>query len=344
MPFERPSLETLIERINADLESRLSASQLRRSNAKVYASVMAAVSHSLHGFIEYTAKQLFFDTAEGIYLDHWASIFWILRKPASKATGSVTFEFSDSPVEIPVGTLVQSELGQQYQTTTPVAAGKANVVALLAGAAGNLSEGEILTFVSPIAGVKSQAVAGDIAGGADAENDDSLRSRLLARIRERPHAGTAADYEAWALEVPGVTRAWVYPREGGEGNVAVRFVCDGFDDIVPTTQMVSTVQNYIDGVRPVTARVTVSAPKTQEIDFVISDLDPDNETVKKNIREALIELFKREAVPGKVLYLSHIRAAISGAVGEVNHVLDSPSADIKPDTGVLPVVGGITWQ
>lgn len=45
MPFERPNLQTLIDRIDADLESRLSTSQLRRSNAKVYARVLAGVSH-----------------------------------------------------------------------------------------------------------------------------------------------------------------------------------------------------------------------------------------------------------------------------------------------------------
>lgn len=69
MPFERPNLQTLIDRIDADLESRLSTSQLRRSNAKVYARVLAGVSHELHGFIEFLSRQLFFDTAEAEYLD-----------------------------------------------------------------------------------------------------------------------------------------------------------------------------------------------------------------------------------------------------------------------------------
>lgn len=80
MPFERPSLEKITNRINADLEARLKVSQLRRSDAKVYAQVLAGISHGLHGFIEYIAKQLFFDSAEGEFLDHWGSIFGIYRK------------------------------------------------------------------------------------------------------------------------------------------------------------------------------------------------------------------------------------------------------------------------
>lgn len=344
MPFERPSLETIIKRVTADLESRLPTAQLRRSNAKVYAQVMAAVSHSLHGFIEYFARQLFFDTADGAYLDHWGTLFGLTRKPSSRARGRVTFSYTGEAVEVPAGTVLQSELGVQYKTTSAVSGGVAEVEALLAGESGNCVAGEEFTLVSPIVGVRSKATAGDIAGGADAEDDDALRARLLARVRERPHAGTAQDYEAWALEVAGVTRAWVYPREEGDGTVVIRFVCDGLDNIVPTATMIKTVQDYVDSVRPVTARVTVYAPKTEHVNFTIADLEPEDETVKKNIREALIELFQREAVPGKVLYLSHIRAAISGAVGEVNHVLVSPSADVKPATGILPIVGAITWQ
>ncbi len=344
MPFERPTLETIIKRVTADIESRLSTPQLRRSNAKVYAMVMAAVSHSLHGYAEYISRQLFFDTAEGNYLDHWGSLYGVLRKAAAKAHGTVTFSFSGSAVEVPVGTLLQSQLGTQYKTTSAVAESAATVEALIAGSAGNLAAGETLTLISPIAGVKSTATAGEISGGVEEETDDALRSRLLARVRERPHAGTAQDYEAWALEVSGVTRAWVYPREEGTGSVVIRFVCDGLENIVPTDTMRQTVQDYIDSVRPVTARVAVYAPKTQTINFTIKDLEPDNETVKARIKEALVELFQREAVPGRVLYLSHIRAAISGATGEVNHVLVEPAEDIKPDVGILPIVGAITWQ
>ena len=81
MSFERPSLQTLIQRIEADIESRLPVTQLRRSNAKVYTRVMAAVSHALHAHVDFIARQLFFDTAESEYLDRWASLFGLRRKP-----------------------------------------------------------------------------------------------------------------------------------------------------------------------------------------------------------------------------------------------------------------------
>lgn len=344
MPFERPTLQTIINRLQADLESRLTTAQLRRSNAKVYARVMAGAAHSLNGFIEFIAKQMFFDTAEAEYLDRWGSIYGVRRKPASKASGTVQFAFSGNAVEIPVGTLIQAENGQQYETTSESVGGSVVVTALIAGADGNIESGDTLTLVSPVVGVKSAVTALDIAGGSDTESDESLRARLLSRVRETPHAGTKADYEAWSLEVPGVTRAWAYPLELGNGTVVVRFVCDDLDDIVPSGEMIQHVQEYLDNLRPVTARVTVLPPSVSKVGFTIADLEPESDSVKARIKEALVELFKREATPGGRVYVSHIRAAISAAAGETDHKLVTPSEDVIPGAGVLLTAGDITWQ
>lgn len=344
MSFERPTLSTLIERTGADVESRLSAAQLRRSNARVFARVLAGASHVLHGRLDYIAKQLFFDTAEGEYLDRWGSVFGIYRKQATKATGSVAFSFSDGEVDIPVGTIVQSEDGVQYETTTSPSSGVAEVRAIEAGAAGDLEEGDELSLVSPIAGVLSEAVCHGISGGTDEESDDDLRERLFERARETPCGGAAQDYVGWAKSIAGVTRAWVYPMEDGDGTVVLRFVCDEEDSIIPSAEMVARVQSYIDEVRPVTARVRVSAPVTQAVNIRLSSVYPDTSAVKEAIRSALKDLFLKEAVPGGAIYVSHIRAAISAAAGEVDHTLVSPSADVTSENNQLLVLGTLTWS
>ena len=63
-------------------------------------------------------------------------------------------------------------------------------------------------------------------GGTDEETDEELRARVLRRIRQPPMGGDAYDYVAWALAVPGVTRAWCSPLEMGIGTVTVRFMMD----------------------------------------------------------------------------------------------------------------------
>lgn len=346
MSFERPSLKTIISRTEQDAQSRLTVAQLRRSNSAVFSRVLAGAVHGLYGFIEYISKQCFFDTAESKYLDRWTSIYGIRRKQATKAAGSVKFSYSGEHVTVPVGTVLQSDDSVRYVTTGAVNSdGIAAVEAVEPGKAGNRTAGDVLSLASPIAGIYNEVTIVGLSGGSEAEDDELLRSRLLSRVREIPHGGTKSDYVQWALEVPGVTRAWSYPEEDGEGTVTVRFVCDGMDNIIPDEAMLQKVSDYLDTVRPVTAHVTVEAPELVAVNLTISNLLPDSDAVKEAVKADLVELFAAEAIPGGRVYLSHIRATISAAVGEEDHELTAPTSDPLPGkpNGLL-VLGEITWQ
>src|SRR6185436_8140801 len=111
--------------------------------------------------------------------------------------------------------------------------------------------------------------AGGIKGGLDIENADGVRARFLLRPQEPPEGGSDQDYEAWALAVAGVTRAWVFPVEDGLGTVVVRFVLDDEEDIFPDAPTVAAVQAALDSERPITAEVTAEAPTPLEVDFTI---------------------------------------------------------------------------
>ena len=247
---------------------------------------------------------------------------------------------------IPSGTLLQALDGVQYQTTADatvtVPTATASVAALVAAAAGNRTTGQTLTLVSPVTGVQSSATAGALVGGADLESDDDLRARLIDRIQQPPQGGDAHDYVAWALEVPGVTRAWCFPLELGEGTVTVRFVRDDDASLIPDAGEVATVQDYIDALRPVTAAVTVVAPTAVPLAFSIA-VAPNTAAVKAAVQAELSDLIARESKPGGTIYLSHIRAAISAAVGEDNYTMSAPSADVTNTAGNMTTLGTITW-
>lgn len=348
--FNRPALPELIQRVRNDVLSRLATDDvLRRTDAEVYARVMGGVAHGLYGFIEWLSKQVIYDTAEAEYLERWCSIWGINRKVAAPATGTVTFTVQAGSL-IPSGTLLQALDGVQYQTsadaTMTVPSATATVTALVPAAAGNRATGQNLTLVSPVVGVQSTATAGDLSGGADVETDDALRARLLARIQQPPHGGASYDYRAWALEVPGVTRAWVYPAELGLGSVTVRFVRDNDGTgtaIIPDAGEVAAVQAYIDARRPVTAQLTVVAPAAVPLNFTIQGLVPATLTVQAAVQAELADLLLREAVPGGIILLSHIRAAISAAAGETDYVLIAPLANVTNSTGNMSTMGSITW-
>lgn len=348
--FSRPTLAEIVERVRTDVLSRLSTDDvLRRADAEVYARVLGGVAHGLYGFVDWLATQLMYDTAEVEYLERWCSIWGIARKPAAQATGTVTFVVQAGSV-IPAGTLLQALDGIQYQTTADATvsapSATAPVIAVDAAAAGNRAAGQSMNLVSPVVGVQPTATAGLLSGGADVETDDSLRARLLSRIQAPPQGGAAADYVAWALEVSGVTRAWVYPQELGAGTVTVRFVRD--DDgtgsaIIPDLTEVATVLAYINERRPVTAALTVVAPAAVPLNFTITGLVPATAAVQAAVEAELKDLLRREATPGGTLLLSHIRAAISAAAGETDFALTSPTANVVNTTGNMSTMGAVTW-
>lgn len=352
MSFSRPSLSTIVQRVSNDVLSRLVTTDvLRRADAGVYGRVMAGVAHGLYGFIDWLARQLFYDTAEGEYLERWCSIWGIARKAAAAATGTATFTVQ-AGAAIPTGTMLQALDGVQYETTADaVVAGlsaTAPIAAVVPAVAGNRDAGQALSLVSPIFGVQPTAIAGALSGGADVEPDEELRARLLERIQQPPQGGAENDYIRWAKEVPGVTRAWCYPQELGAGTVTVRFVRDNDGTgaaIIPNGAEVAAVQAYIEGPgrRPVTAQLTVVAPIAAPLNFQIQGLVPNNAAVQAAVQAELQDLLLREAVPGGTILITHLRAAISAAAGENDYVLVAPAANVVNTTGYMSTMGTITW-
>ncbi|WP_337050269.1 baseplate J/gp47 family protein, partial [Serratia fonticola] len=70
--------------------------------------------------------------------------------------------------------------------------------------------------------------------GTDDESDKSLLARLLELIRRPPAGGNKYDYHRWAMDVPGVTAAYVYPLRRGLGTVDV-VITSGNDLPSPAT-------------------------------------------------------------------------------------------------------------
>lgn len=349
MAFVRPTLPDLVTRIQQDFVSRLelTGAVLRRAVVRVLSRVIAGAAHMLHGHVEFLGRQLFADQSEPEYLARQASLYGYSRAAAAFAGGEIIAVGTDDAV-IVAGTRMLRGDGVVYEVLldATVSGGVCSllVAAVLAGEAGNADAETVVTFESPIADVSVTASVGDsgLTGGADAESTASLRARLLARLRNAPQGGAEGDYSVWALEVPGVTRVWVSPRELGAGTVAVRFVRDGDADPFPSAGEVEDVQAYIDERRPVTADVTVSAPVAEEWDFTLS-VTPNTVAVKAAVEAEIEDLFRREGAPGVTLPLSKVRTAIGIADGIEDYTLTTPSADLTHAAGELPVVGTVTY-
>jgi uncharacterized phage protein gp47/JayE len=350
MPFRRPTLPELIERTDAEVESRLAAGPLlRRSVLGVISRVMAGAVHLMFGFLDWAARQLLPDTCEGAELDRWSSIKGITRKPAVAAEGVIELVGVNGSVA-PIDTELRRSDGELYRTTTAATivdgVALASVEAVTPGIRGMAPAGTKLSIRQPVAGYQAVATVIDpgIVDGADEESDEDLRARLLFALSHPPHGGSESDYVMWALEVPSVTRAWAFKAHLGLGTVGVTFVVD--DDPngpIPSPAKVDEVREYIeDGRRPVTADVFVFAPVAYPVDMVIQ-LIPDSPTIREEVLESLLDLFNREGEPGKNMPISKIREAVSTSPGEDDNAVLAPDSDVVVAPGNLPRLGNVAW-
>lgn len=350
MPFNRPTLAQLVERTEADLAARLGLGALVPRGVLVsLARTHAGMLHGLYGFQEWASRQGLPDTADTEGLERWANDLGVPRKPATFAGGEVEFTGTTN-ADVPLGTVVTRADGARFVTLADavLSAGAAvvEVQAELAGVLANSPAATELALVSPLAGVNSTATveAAGLTGGADVESDADLLVRVLQRMQNPPHGGSASDYVRWALEVPGVTRAWCLPEHFGIGTVGVAFVTD--DDpagLIPGAPKVAEVQAYIDDRRPVPATVTVFAPVAVPVNFTFTAITPDTAAVRTAIEVALADLILREGAPGAPVLLSHVREAISTAPGEQDFTLTVPAANVTIAAGQIPTFGVVTW-
>jgi len=360
MPYTRPTLSEQRQLARADFQLHLAEADalLRQSNVRVLADVQAGLIHGLLDYLAWIVEQILPDTAQGVYLLRWASIFFIERKAAAKASGAAVFTGIDGSV-IDAGTPLQAADGTAFITSEAgaIAGGSAEITieAALEGAAGNLDAGVKLQLSEAVAGVDAEAevAAGGTVGGADEEPLIELRERFLARLREPPQGGAAHDYVAWAREVAGVTRAWVYKGEMGAGTVTVRFMMDDVraaqngipqgDGAPDYSGDLALVFDHIEEARPVPADLYVAAPVAVPLNITIGDLNPDTPAVRAAIEAEVKDLLRRDAVPGGTIYLSRLIEAISVAAGESSHTLTAPAANVAHGTGEIAVPGAFTY-
>jgi uncharacterized phage protein gp47/JayE len=329
MPFVIPTLPDLRRQSRDFIVSKLPGSEVAPPNSRlrVIGDKNAAGAYLNLLYLLWVSQQLMPDTAETEWLDRHANIWLNGRKAATYASGTINVTGTNGTV-LPSGTRLAGN-GAEYQTTAQITVGTVAtpvaVVALTAGAVGNQAADTPLQFTDAVPGIDGGAVVVLLAGGADTENDEDLRARVLDRIRQPPMGGDKNDYVQWALSVPGVTRAWCAPLEMGIGTVTVRFMMDdlraptgGF----PTVDDVAAVRAYLDTVRPVAVKdFFVSAPIASPINFTISSLTTDNAAVRAAIEASVRKMLLGRAIPGQTIFRSWVDEAISVATGETSHEL-----------------------
>jgi uncharacterized phage protein gp47/JayE len=362
MPFQRPTLQQIIDRIEEDFSSRLGSSEsfLRRSILKIKSRVYGGAVHLLYGFLDFQADQLFATTAETDELNKIANELGLSRNTSVKATGTGTATGTNG-ITIPAQSELQSSEGTVYlvDEDITISSGIATL-ALTAkefGSSGNDNGGITLTFVSPIANVDTSVVVASagLINGLDEESDADLRTRILRRKQFPPHGGTLTDLVTWVLEISGNTRAWSFSQYQGNGTAMVTYVRDNdSDSILPTASEVAATKSYLESHVDPASSETVGVPVTMIPGlFVLQptlllvnmtiQVNPNTTAIQTAIQNELTAMILRDGGAGLTLRLSRISEAISIADGEFNHVLTLPTADVVATNTQVHVLGTLTF-
>lgn len=164
------------------------------------------------------------------------------------------------------------------------ATGVVSIQSLATGQNQNLLQGAPLVLPSPPAGVQPTATVfgAPLSDGRNIESNEEAAARLLTQIRSPLAGGKVTDYQQFALNAdPAVTSATVSRYPFGLGTVGI-VITAGTTDIdaaldngepiilIPSDDLVSRVQDYIETQNPVTDCAYVLKPATVPIDVTIS--------------------------------------------------------------------------
>ncbi|UAN61531.1 baseplate J/gp47 family protein [Serratia sp. JSRIV006] len=381
MPFKRPTLTELREQNRTQLQAELrkTGSLLRFSNMKILADVDAGMAHLHYGYLDYIALQATPYTATDEWLSGWAAMKSVYQNAATAAQ-TENYQFTGTVgASIGSGAILNRGDGYQYRLDDGVAIGSdrtatGKLTAILpdivndptgGGYAGNAPTGTILTLDTATPGIDSTGrMIEPAVGGADIEDKENFRARMLLAYQNPPQGGSDTDYKQWALAVPGVTRCWIKRRLMGAGTVGVYIMCDGNDETnhgfpvgtdgisqlddwgaAKATGDQGRVADYIYPLQPVTALVYVCSPVEKIIGFEISGISNVGSDVTTAINNAIDNVFFEDGNPdgtGKI-YISDLNRAIGDVDGTAGFILVSPSVNITLEVGDLPVRGEVTY-
>jgi uncharacterized phage protein gp47/JayE len=361
-----PSVQQLSDNIIAQIAASLSQSVpfLPKAFINVLAKVLAAVVVILWKYVGFVFLQLFVQYAsDGLTtvngkvirpLREWGRLIGVGDPlPAEQAQYSITVSVTLLTGNLPAGTaLLFPPSGVYYETVAVVPLTSPTVPVTIravsdqsggdgSGAIGNMQPGAQVEFANPLPNVVSKAtVVAQVVAGADAEDVEVYRARIISRFQARPQGGAYADYRAWALDVPGIVHVYPYASTlpgvvdvYAEASVASSGSPDGIPTGGQLTQVLTAINLDVAGIatrRPVGAAVRALPITRTGFPVTITGLTPDTPATRAAIKSGISEyLLSREPyIEGLSVLPKNNRITEAAIAGIVDGIVDANAASV----------------
>lgn len=265
-------LKTIYEEMRAAFAEKAGFEPSEGCDASVRLYALAVQLQALEAETDWALRQSFPQTASGEYLDMHAACRGLVRTGAMYAAGVLRFFVSSAgsaALRVPEGTVCMTASGTRFVTTEEAViaagalSGDAAARAVEPGGAGNAASGEITLLSALPVGVAGCSNPAAFSGGSEAEDDESLRARLMDSYQRLPNGANAAFYEQEAMRIAGVHQAVAVGRARGIGTVDVYVSSlEG----APSTQLLAQVQAALEEKREIAVDVKALAAVVKTVD------------------------------------------------------------------------------
>jgi uncharacterized phage protein gp47/JayE len=323
------------------------------SDAQMYVGSGSVMCDAVVKQIGYNASRLFLDGAFSDDLDRYAiDRYQLTRKGASPALGAVVFSratLAGGAGTIPAGTVLSTNAGTQYFTTTAASFGAgsysspANVSASQAGKATQVGAGAIVRFSN--AGLifdQTITVTNPLttAGGENVEDDDTFKARIH-NFWITARRGTLFAIEQGALSVPGVVSAQaldVLVGNAQPARVVNLYIADssGVASAALAANVAATLADYRAG--GIAVIISTSIPQIVSVQIALSFVaGVDTVTLSGLVQTAVVNFINTIPVNG-TLQLSDLYTVLT-RFKTAGVIVQTPGSIIAPVGDLVPAIG-----
>ena len=273
--------------IITELETGVAEPLYPGDERRIFGEAMVPLFVALYSSVNDACRQKMLRYAREEVLDAIGENRGLTRSEPEAAKTTLRFHLTEAVgtnITIPEGTRVTSDFERYFATdrTVILVAGQTHVDVTATAAEGgvdynDIPAGAINIIVDLLNFIDSVENLTTTAGGTNAESDEAFRERIRNATNKITTAGPTASYKYWAMQAdPSVADAIVESPEACQIVITPILYDGGIPDQTILDKVLASCN--ADDVRPLTDKVSVKAPQTEEYDIdIVYYTTPENE-------------------------------------------------------------------